>query len=168
MNPQASDLTLLHLARELGAALAARGWRVSTAESCTGGGIAAAITEVAGSSEWFETGLITYANTSKTALLGVDPHVIEREGAVSEAVVAQMALGAKRLSGADLAVAVSGIAGPGGGSAEKPVGTVWLGWAGPQETTLCECYVYQGDRAQVRRQATVTALRGLLRLVRTP
>lgn len=164
MTSESTDLTLLHLAQELGAHLAERGWTVASAESCTGGGIAAAITEVPGSSAWFGTGLVTYANEAKSRLLGVEPPLIERFGAVSREVVEQMALGARRVAGADLAVAVSGIAGPDGGTRDKPVGTVWLAWAGPGESVVSECYVYQGGRAQVRRQACVTALRELLNL----
>ena len=120
---------LLQLAAELGDALQLRQWRVATAESCTGGGIAAAITAIPGSSNWFEYGLVTYANAAKQHLLGVDSETLSNEGAVSENVVRQMAAGTLSLTGADIAVAVSGIAGPGGGSAEKPVGTVWFAWA---------------------------------------
>ncbi|MDO6569831.1 CinA family protein [Gilvimarinus sp. 2_MG-2023] len=158
--------TLLHLSTELGSVLRDRGWTVTTAESCTGGGVAAAITEVAGSSAWFGTGIVSYANSAKVELLGVSPELLETAGAVSCEVVEQMALGALRVSGAEIAVAVSGIAGPDGGSKDKPVGTVWLAWAGPNNTLLSECYVYEGDRTQVREQACVTALRGLLAIIR--
>ncbi|MDO6747047.1 CinA family protein [Gilvimarinus sp. 1_MG-2023] len=158
--------TLLHLSAELGSVLRDRSWTVATAESCTGGGVAAAITEVAGSSAWFGTGIVSYANSAKVELLGVSPELLETAGAVSCEVVEQMALGALRVSGAEIAVAVSGIAGPDGGSKDKPVGTVWLAWAGPNNTLLSECYVYEGDRTQVREQACVTALRGLLAIIR--
>lgn len=155
------------LALRLGQALEARGWRVTTAESCTGGGIAAAITEVAGSSAWFEYGLVTYANDAKQRLLGVSAETLEAEGAVSEAVVRQMARGALSLAEADLAVAVSGVAGPGGGSPEKPVGTVWLGWSRSGEGSVesgARCCHFDGDRAAVRRQTVVAALEQLLAL----
>lgn len=156
--------TLQHLAAELGGYLLEKNWQVSTAESCTGGGVASAITAIAGSSQWFETGFVTYANSAKTRLLGVSEASLAQEGAVSRTVVEQMALGAKAASGADLTVAVSGIAGPDGGTADKPVGTVWFAWADASGTVISECYVYQGDRAQVRYQACVTALRELVRL----
>lgn len=164
MTEIAADATLQHLAAELGAYLAERGWQVTAAESCTGGGVARAITEVAGSSGWFEMGFVTYANRAKVALLGVSEASLAQEGAVSREVVEQMALGAKHASGADLAVAISGVAGPGGGSRDKPVGTVWFAWADAAGKVVSECYVYQGDRAQVRHQACVTALRELVRL----
>ncbi len=155
-----------HLAEQLGSRLQALGWRVATAESCTGGGIAAALTAVAGSSGWFEYGLVTYANRAKQQLLGVSERSLERDGAVSEAVVREMAEGALRLSGAELAIAVSGIAGPGGGTPEKPVGTVWLGWAlgGEQPETGASCHRFEGDRASVRTQSVIAALEILLRL----
>jgi nicotinamide-nucleotide amidase len=109
-------------------------------------------------------GFVTYANRAKVALLGVKEAALAQEGAVSRAVVEQMAAGAQAASGAELAVAISGVAGPGGGSRDKPVGTVWFAWADATGEVVCECYVYQGDRAQVRQQACVTALRGLVRL----
>ncbi|MDO3386598.1 CinA family protein [Gilvimarinus sp. SDUM040013] len=166
MAPPTYQSTLHHLSAELGSDLLERGWTVATAESCTGGGIAAAITEVAGSSAWFGTGIVSYANAAKQQLLGVETEVLERCGAVSREVVEQMAQGALRVGGADIAVSVSGIAGPDGGTPDKPVGTVWLAWAGPGDALLSECYVYEGSRAQVREQASVTALRGLLAIIR--
>lgn len=161
--PDSADNSPFRLASELGATLAARGWRVTCAESCTGGGVACAITEVAGSSRWFETGFVTYANVAKERLLGVKAGTLDREGAVSEAVVLEMAQGALWEAGADIAVAVSGIAGPEGGSAAKPVGTVWFAWvsADARETRCCH---FDGDRQAVRRQAVVAALEGLIRL----
>lgn len=152
---------LYPLSRQLGEALRARGWRATTAESCTGGGVASAITMVAGSSDWFEYGFVTYANGAKESLLGVTAATLERHGAVSEPVVREMAEGALRASGADLAVAISGVAGPGGGTEDKPVGTVWFAWAAPDGTTA-ERHRIDGDRDEVRRQAVVIALRGLL------
>lgn len=161
-----ADTPILPLATQLGHQLAARRWRVTCAESCTGGGVAAAITEVAGSSRWFETGFVTYANIAKERLLGVKSETLEEHGAVSEAVVREMAHGALWEAGADLAVAISGVAGPDGGTAEKPVGTVWFAWitADALETRCCH---FDGDRQAVRHQAVVTALRGLIRLSRT-
>ena len=138
-----------------------RGWMLATAESCTGGLIAAACTDLAGSSQWFERGFVTYSNAAKTELLGVDAALIEREGAVSEPVVRAMALGALDRSRAQVAVAVTGVAGPGGGSAVKPVGTVWLAWATPQGITS-ELQRFAGDRAAVRSATVQHALRGLL------
>src|SRR5690606_25324764 len=127
------------LAQQLGEALAARGWRITTAESCTGGGIAAAITDIAGSSAWFERGYVTYSNAAKSEMLGVSASLIAHYGAVSEAVVVAMARGACAASGCELGVAVSGVAGPGGGSPDKPVGTVWLA-----------CYLAPADRLHCR------------------
>ena len=129
------------------------GWFLATAESCTGGLIAANCTELAGSSTWFERGFVTYSNAAKCELLGVDAALIDRHGAVSEAVVRAMAAGALAHSHAQVAVAVTGVAGPSGGSAEKPVGTVWLAWATPMGV-ISELKHFNGDRAAVR-QATV-------------
>jgi nicotinamide-nucleotide amidase len=159
----APSLTL-PLATRLGEALAARGWRVSTAESCTGGGIASAITDVAGASAWFEVGFVTYANTAKIRLLGVSAETLARQGAVSEAVAAEMATGAQAASGAELAVAVSGIAGPGGGSVDKPVGTVCFGFAGP-DGVKTETRHFGGTRADIRIATVIHALAGLLDLL---
>ena len=153
---------ILHLSRRLGELLAAAGARVTTVESCTGGGVAHAITAVAGSSAWFEYGFVTYANGAKSKLVGVDPEVIRRYGAVSEPVVQQMASGALGAAGADLAVAVSGIAGPGGGTADKPVGTVWFAWARADGGVTTARRVFGGDRAAVRQQSVRLALEGLI------
>lgn len=166
MQQEVKDLTILQLASELGAKLERLGWRLATAESCTGGGIAAAVTEVAGSSGWFEYGFVTYSSSAKTVLLSVDPATLDAEGAVSEAVVLQMVEGALSVSGAELAVSVSGIAGPGGGSYDKPVGTVWFAWGRSNGWREPSCYYFTGDRAQIRRQAVVVALRELLRITR--
>lgn len=152
------------LSKDVGAALERRGWRLTTAESCTGGWIAQCVTEIAGSSGWFDRGFVTYSNDAKSEMLGVDPALIETQGAVSEAVVRAMAAGALRQSQADVAVAVSGIAGPSGGTPAKPVGTVWLAWqrTGQVARTQRECFL--GDRHAVRRQAVILALRGVLDL----
>lgn len=141
-----------------------QGWFLATAESCTGGLIAASCTELAGSSRWFERGFVTYSNAAKCELLGVDAALIERHGAVSEAVVRAMALGALAHSPAQVAIAVTGVAGPDGGSADKPVGTVWLAWATPMGV-ISELKRFDGDRAAVR-QATVNhALTRLTELI---
>ena len=126
-----------------------RQWMLATAESCTGGLIAATCTDVAGSSQWFERGFVSYSNAAKTELLGVDAALIARDGAVSESVVRAMAQGALERSAAQVAIAVTGIAGPGGGSDDKPVGTVWLAWATPHGLTS-ELQHFAGDRAAVR------------------
>jgi nicotinamide-nucleotide amidase len=136
-------------------------WMLATAESCTGGLIAAACTDLAGSSAWFERGFVSYSNTSKTELLGVDAAVIAREGAVSSAVAQAMARGALAHAQAQVSVAVTGVAGPGGGSADKPVGTVWFGWASPQGVST-QIMHFAGDRAQVRAATVRHALQGLL------
>jgi nicotinamide-nucleotide amidase len=154
---------LTELARELGSALKALNAQICTAESCTGGGIAEAITRIAGSSAWFEAGYVTYSNAQKTSQLGVPAELFPRVGAVSREVVEAMAVGAKARSGARFAVAVSGVAGPDGGSPEKPVGTVWLAWADGPRLHAERC-LFAGDRAAVRRQTVSRALDGLLRL----
>lgn len=152
------------IARGLIRELAAAGKTVSTAESCTGGWIAKALTDVAGSSACFGYGIVSYSNGAKESLLGVSPQTLRQHGAVSEAAVKEMATGALNLSGADFAVAVSGIAGPDGGSTEKPVGTVWLAWA-CRRKGQCDveaaCHCLDGDRAAVRSQSVVFALEGL-------
>ncbi|NLR75386.1 nicotinamide-nucleotide amidohydrolase family protein [Leeia aquatica] len=150
------------LATQLGQALQEAGWTLSTAESCTGGGIAAAVTDIAGSSAWFHQGWVTYSNAAKHSLLGVEEATLIAHGAVSEAVVRQMAEGARLRSGAQLALAVSGIAGPGGGSEAKPVGTVWLAWAQPGNVETVCCH-FPGDRITVRQRAIQRALEEALR-----
>jgi nicotinamide-nucleotide amidase len=143
-------------------ALRARGWRMACAESCTGGLIAAACTSVAGSSDWFERGFVTYSNAAKTELLGVDAGLIERHGAVSEPVVRAMAQGALARAPVQLAVAVTGIAGPGGAVPGKPVGTVWLAVASAEGPTAVERLQLDGDRAAVRAQTVAAALARLV------
>jgi nicotinamide-nucleotide amidase len=149
------------LAELAGKALSAGKLTLATAESCTGGGIAEAITRIAGSSAWFERGWVTYSNYSKEQELGVDAEVLAKQGAVSEAVVLAMAEGARLRAQTDWAVAVSGIAGPDGGSVEKPVGTVWLAWVGP-DGAYTEKHVFPGGREAVRKSTVEMALRGLL------
>ena len=150
------------LAQQLGEALQAAGAQVTTAESCTGGGIAEAITRVAGSSAWFEAGFVTYSNRQKTLQLGVPEALFEQVGAVSEEVVAAMALGAQQRAGARFAVAVSGIAGPGGAVPGKPVGTVWLAVAAAGEVPRAERLQLGGDRRAVRTATVRIALQRLL------
>ena len=149
----------------LARALQQRGWMLASAESCTGGLIAAACTDLAGSSNWFERGFVSYSNESKTELLGVDTGLIERHGAVSEPVVRAMVQGALLHSRAQVAVAVTGVAGPAGGSADKPVGTVWFGWATPTGVTS-EVRRFTGDRAAVRQATVQHALGRLVALIR--
>lgn len=147
------------VARSLGARLLQAGCLLVTAESCTGGGIAAAVTAIPGSSAWFDRGFVTYSNASKVELLGVSPATLAAHGAVSEATVREMAAGALARSQGHVALAVSGVAGPDGGTAEKPVGTVWIGWA-TREGTSARKFLFAGDRAEVRRQAAIAALEG--------
>ncbi len=162
--------------RALAQALRSRGWRLATAESCTGGLIAAACTSLAGSSDWFDRGFVTYSNEAKSQMLGVDPALIARHGAVSREVACAMAEGALRHSPADLAVAVTGIAGPGGAVPGKPVGTVWLALAvkGAQTTShtapehAAWCLNCPGDRAAVREATVHQAIRRLLERAALP
>lgn len=139
------------------------GWSIVTAESCTGGGLAKALTELEGASAWFESGFVTYSNRAKQILLAVQAQTLERYGAVSQQTVEEMALGALARTQADLSVAVSGIAGPGGGTVEKPVGTVWFAWSKAKGGTSVYSCQFFGERHQVREQAIDVALQGLLR-----
>ena len=162
-----TDEDLARLAAKVGEHLLAGGRRIATAESCTGGWIGKALTDVPGSSQWFETGYVCYSNGAKTTVLGVLPAELAAHGAVSEAVVKAMALGALERAGADVAVAVSGIAGPDGGSPGKPVGTVWLAWAwrrGKAQHVQARLKLFKGDREAVRRKAVTGALTGVLDL----
>ncbi len=156
------DEQLAVLARETGDALARAGVRLVTAESCTGGWIAKLLTDLPGSSAWFERGFVTYSNEAKTELLGVPATLIAEHGAVSEHTVCAMAAGALEHSRGDLSVAVSGVAGPGGGTSAKPVGTVWLAWSGGGRESGARRFHFDGDRDAVRRQAVAAALEGIL------
>lgn len=153
------------LAAQVGGMLKAHGLMLATAESCTGGGVAQAITEVAGSSAWFERGFITYSNPSKQQMLGVSDATLTQRGAVSEATVREMVAGALANSEAQVALAVSGIAGPDGGTADKPVGTVWFAWGIKHGTTHAQRHQLGGNRAEVRAQAVRIALQGVLDLL---
>ncbi|MDB5979353.1 MAG: competence/damage inducible protein CinA [Pseudomonas sp.] len=154
---------LTQLAAELGKRLKALDAQVTTAESCTGGGIAEAITRIPGSSAWFEAGYVTYSNTQKTSQLNVPTALFSTVGAVSREVVEAMVAGAQEKSRAQFAVAVSGVAGPDGGSIDKPVGMVWLSWGAGQQM-ISERRQFDGDRDEVRRQTVKAALEGLIRL----
>ena len=160
---------LQELSSAVATAFSQRGWTLAVAESCTGGLLAASLTDLAGSSQWFERGYVTYSNAAKVSCLEVSPLLIEAEGAVSEAVARAMVLGAQLSSGVTAAISITGIAGPGGGTAEKPVGTVCFGWAleradaSNQIRTTTAHFV--GDRQSVRQQAVVFALRGLLQSI---
>jgi nicotinamide-nucleotide amidase len=162
MTPTDQELEALGL--ELGRALHLRGWRLAAAESCTGGWIGKALTDVAGSSQWFEGGLVTYSNAAKTALLDVSADLLATHGAVSEEAVRAMAEGARERLAADCAVAVSGIAGPDGGTPSKPVGTVHFAWAAPNGVTAAR-RLFAGGREAVRRQTVALALERLIELV---
>jgi len=152
------------LAARVGQALKQKGWLLATAESCTGGGVAQAITEIAGSSEWFDCGFVTYSNASKTDLLDVPAALIAQHGAVSEEIAAAMASGALANSNAHVTLSTTGIAGPGGAVPGKPVGTVCFGWA-DQHTVHTERLVFSGDRHAVREQTVAHALEGLLKFL---
>ena len=150
------------LAAEVGALLRANGQTLAAAESCTGGWVAQCVTAIAGSSAWFERGFVTYSNAAKQEMLGVEAATLAAHGAVSEATAAAMAAGALRHSHADWALSITGIAGPDGGTPDKPVGTVCFGWAGHEagvDTVTCH---FSGDREAIRRQSVVFALNGLL------
>ncbi|MEQ1882202.1 MAG: nicotinamide-nucleotide amidase [Burkholderiales bacterium] len=159
------DAELYELSGRLGDALREAKLVAATAESCTGGWIAQTITMVPGSSGWFDCGFVTYTNDAKRDMLGVKAETLQKFGAVSEQTVKEMAAGALARSTAQVAVAVSGIAGPGGGSAKKPVGTVMLAWASRDGECLAEQRRFGGDRDSVRRQSVVVALEGLLALI---
>lgn len=157
----ASDLT-----KTLAQILLSRNWTVSLAESCTGGLVCATLTELAGSSEWFERGYITYSNQAKVECLGLPSQLIESNGAVSEQVAKAMAEGARINSGSNVAISITGIAGPSGGSVEKPVGTVCFGWA-TENQTLTKTIHFDGDRQMIRQQAVEFALTELIALLRS-
>ena len=161
MDQAPDDDTLRQLAASLGERLRAERDMLVTAESCTGGWIAKTVTDVAGSSDWFDCGMVAYSYEAKQALLGVRPGTLEEHGAVSRETAVEMVSGALVHSGATLAVAVTGIAGPGGGTAEKPVGTVWIAWKRRAGYTHAELFHFEGDRDAVRRRTVMAALKGL-------
>ena len=151
------------LAGQVGSLLQANGQKLATAESCTGGWVAQCLTAIAGSSNWFERGFVTYSNEAKQEMLGIDAQALLTLGAVSEATAGAMANGALRHSRADWALSITGIAGPSGGSADKPVGMVCFGWAGPDSLTEVETRIFPGNREAVRSQSVAHALGGLLK-----
>ena len=155
------DIALRELANRVGAELKSQHLMLATAESCTGGWIAKTVTDIAGSSDWFDCGLAAYSYEAKQALLGVRPQTLEQSGAVSRDTVLEMVSGAFLHSGASIAVAVTGIAGPGGGTPDKPVGTVWIGWKRRGGYPRAEVFHFDGDRESVRRQTVGAALKGL-------
>ena len=161
MSDLTNSQTLTTIAQQLGEILCKKNAKLTTAESCTGGAISEAITSVSGSSQWFEFGFVTYANSAKRQLLGVSEETLEQYGAVSEQVVKQMAQGAIKQSEADYAIAVSGVAGPDGGTEEKPVGTVWVCWQTPTQIWTHKL-VLSGDRQAVRSEAVKKSLQQLL------
>ena len=162
---EAGEVGLLQQIKQLAEKLVQQGLMVATAESCTGGWVAQELTAVAGSSAWFERGFVTYSNAAKQEMLAVSGDTLAKFGAVSGAGVREMALGALKYSRAQLAVAISGVAGPGGGSAEKPVGTVCFAWVGQSGEVTSDCLHFEGDRQAVRQQAVVVAIQGLLDLL---
>lgn len=157
------EKTVTELAQILGQKLTQAGLVACTAESCTGGGVAYAITEISGSSQWFDRSFITYSNNAKTEMLDVDPGLINKFGAVSKEVVNAMAIGAVKNSDADISVAISGIAGPHGGSQEKPVGTVCIAWYHGQHNCKSKTFLFTGDRVHIRSLAIKAALLGLVK-----
>ena len=160
-----SDEELHQLAAELGDKLLARGWMLATAESCTGGWVGQLLTSLPGSSQWYERGFITYANAAKIEMLDVPAALIETHGAVSEDTASAMAAGALKHSHAQAALAISGIAGPGGGTPRKPVGLVCYGWALEDGTVMSSTCRLDGDREEIRSRAVAAALRGLIELI---
>ncbi len=163
MNEKIEDL-----AQQLGDQLSGKEIEISTAESCTGGLVAAAITSIAGSSGWFDRGFVTYSNEAKQDMLGVQPETLREFGAVSEETAQELSAGALLLSFAQISVSITGIAGPDGGTDDKPVGTIWFAWSTKTESLEIETQtkkeLFSGDRDSIRQQAVVTALEGLLKL----
>jgi nicotinamide-nucleotide amidase len=155
---------LRQLAVRLGAALEARGWMLGCAESCTGGFLASILTDAPGASAWFSGAVVAYANDVKRDVLGVSQEILDTKGAVSREAVLAMARGARGVLGTDVAVSISGIAGPAGGTPQKPVGTVWMAWQGPDAVEV-KRFLFDGDRLAVKRQAAQAAMAGVLELV---
>lgn len=161
-----SDDSLEQLVKELADILIEQDKMLVTAESCTGGWVAKCCTDLPGSSTWFDRGFVTYSNEAKQEQLGVELATLEKNGAVSLPVVEEMAFGALKHSAADISVAITGIAGPGGGSEHKPVGTVWIGWGLKDGGVHSICFQFEGDREAIRRQAVFEALRGIIKNAR--
>lgn len=164
-SPAVSELNSPSDVERLATLLIQRGYTVTTAESCTGGLVAAELTSIAGSSVYFKTGVVSYSNDTKRRVIDVPARTLAQHGAVSEAVVIAMAEGARKRDDAQVSIAISGIAGPGGGTPEKPVGTVWVAWSIPvqhRHTIDAECFVFTGDRNAIRGLAVNAALRGTI------
>ena len=159
------DADLAQLSARIGETLRERSLTLATAESCTGGWAAQIVTHTSGSSAWFDRGFVTYSNEAKTAMLGVSPETLAAHGAVSVEAAFEMAAGALAHSAAGVALAITGVAGPTGGSAEKPVGTVCFAWCRRGEIPLAERRNFDGDRESIRRQSAIHALEGVLRLL---
>ena len=164
-SPTIPDETLNAKAQAVAECLLARGQSMVTAESCTGGWIAKVLTDIPGSSTWFECGIVAYSYEAKEALLGVQPQTLERAGAVSQETAVEMVSGALARYGASVAVAVTGVAGPSGGTPDKPVGTVWIGWKRRGGYARAELFHFDGDREAVRRQTVSAALDGVRRIL---
>jgi nicotinamide-nucleotide amidase len=162
MIAESVDESLESLAVRLGEMLTMRGFMLATAESCTGGWVAKTVTDVPGSSGWFDRGFVTYSNAAKQDMLGVTLETLSAYGAVSQPVIEEMVTGALRYSAAQVAIAVSGIAGPGGGGPDKPVGTVWVGWGLPGVRAIARRYCFDGNREAVRAAAVRAVIEGLL------
>ncbi|MDP6450427.1 MAG: CinA family protein [Gammaproteobacteria bacterium] len=160
---ESADEPIASLVERVAQLLTAREARLATAESCTGGWIAKSLTDLPGSSAWFEYGVVVYSNDAKEMLLALDPELLTAHGAVSDEVAVQMAAAVRAVSDADISVAVTGIAGPEGGTADKPVGMVWLAWDGPGMRATSRCMIFSGNRESIRRQTVVAALQGILR-----
>lgn len=158
--------SLQTLAQRLGVILKFHQWKLVTTESCTGGGLGYWITSVPGSSDWYDRGFITYSDEAKNEMIEVDKVLLEKFGAVSEQVAHEMAQKSLLHSRAQISIAITGVAGPAGGSTEKPVGTVWIAWAGIDSKTIVEHHIFHGDRQSVREQAITTALTGLIDLIK--
>ena len=156
------EKSLINIAQELGSALKARGFVLALAESCTGGMVAQVVTSVAGSSAWFDRGFVTYSNAAKVEMLGVSPETLEKHGAVSEKIAIEMALGTLKHSHAQIVGSITGIAGPDGGTTDKPVGTVCFAWAGLDIAVSAITKHFQGNREEVRQQAAATLMTGLI------
>jgi nicotinamide-nucleotide amidase len=158
-----TDVDIESLVVRVAHLLNAREASLTVAESCTGGLLAKSLTDLPGSSAWFEYGFVAYGNEAKETMLALEPELLQRHGAVSQECCEAMAMSARAISGADIAVAITGIAGPEGGSEDKPVGTVWLAWLGPGRRATCRVEQFDGDRDAIRRQSVMTALKGVLR-----
>lgn len=158
--------SIQQLVTELGSEFKKREWKLVIAESCTGGGLAYQITSIPGSSDWFDRGYVTYSNSAKEEILGVKPLTLEVFGAVSEQTAREMAEGALQNSQAQVSISITGIAGPGGGTSEKPVGTVWFAWTGIRGNTHAAIDIFNGDRTEVRNQAIAVAVETLLKFIK--